>query len=120
MAGRASPPGPRDICLSPANAVSLRKAEQRFRLPQLLQILGPEPLRRQVDLDLPDRPREAERRLVGVAHRRARVLARVKRLIGREPAEDRLLDPALRRLLAVHENRAGAALADAAAVVLEL
>src|SRR5262249_47623817 len=49
---------------------SLREAEQRFRLLQLLQVRGPELLRLEVDVNLPDRARESERRLVKVAHRR--------------------------------------------------
>src|SRR5262245_18491335 len=119
MASRERIPGPRDHCDSPASAFSLREAEQRVRILQLLQVRSLELLRRKVDLDLLDRPPESKRSLVGVAHRRPGVLARVERLVGREPAEDRLRDPALRHLRAVHEQGAGAALADAAAVVLE-
>src|SRR5262245_14572899 len=120
MASRERIPGPRGHCDSPASAFSLREAEPRVRPLQLLQVRGPELLRRKVDLGLLDRPPESKRGLIEVAHRRAGVLAGVERLVRREPAKDRLLDPALRHLLAVHEQRAGAALADAAAVVLEL
>src|SRR5262249_13453196 len=73
-----------------------------------------------VGLDPLDRPAKWERSLVGVTHRRAGILTRVERLVGREPAKDRLINPALRHFLAIHEQHAGAALANAAAVIREL
>src|SRR5262245_52150712 len=110
MTGRPFSPGPRDNGDSPPKVLSLREAEPRVRLVQLFPIRGPEFLRRQVDLDLLDRAREPERGLVEVAHRRAGVFPRVERLVRREPERDRPVDPSLRRLLAVHEDRSPAAL----------
>src|SRR5262245_46974553 len=82
-----------------ANADSLREAEHRVRLLQLVQVRGPELFRPEIDHHSLDGAGEAERGLVQVTHRRAGVLAGVKRFVRREPAEDRLLNAALRRLL---------------------
>src|ERR1035441_4651179 len=65
---------------------------------------------------------ELERHLTLVIfhNRRAGVLADVERLIKREAQGDGVVDLALRYLLAVHRERAGAALAEAGAVVFEV
>src|SRR5262245_60675555 len=76
----------------------------------------------QLDHELAELAGELERHLLGVVFddRRAGVLADVERLVERETAADRALDLALGHLLAVHAERAGAALAHPAAVVLEV
>ena len=64
--------------------------------------------------------RELERHVVVARHRRTRVLAHVEALVQRDADRDRALDPPLRDLRAIDAERAGAALAYAAAVVAEV
>src|SRR5262245_6983160 len=70
----------------------------------------------QLDHELVELAGELERHFVDVVldDRRAGVLADVEGLVEREPAADRPLESAIGHLLAIHAERAGAALADLA------
>ena len=74
----------------------------------------------EVDDDFLDLARELERHIVVQVHRRARVFAHVEGFIQGEAEGHGPVDPPLGDLLAVHADRAGAAFADAAAVILEV
>src|SRR5213594_4053355 len=74
----------------------------------------------QLDRHRSDLAGKLERDLVRFGHRRAFVDTDVGALVGREHATLGALDPPRRNLLAVDEERALAALAEAASVVREL
>src|SRR5262252_4157451 len=89
---------------------------------ELLLVVEAEAALAELDLDLLERTRELERHLLQVVldDGRASVLADIERFVEREASRNGLLDLALRDLLAVHGERAGAALAVAGAIVLEV
>src|SRR5262245_33367112 len=74
----------------------------------------------QLDCDLAELAGELERRCVGVGDRRAFVGTNVGAFVGREHAALRALDATAGNGLSIDQERAFAALAKAAAVILEL
>src|SRR5262245_33373024 len=93
----------------------------RFRLAQRLPLFGRQLFRFEDHDESLERARESNRHLVDIVldHGRSSVSPDVERLVEREANADRLGDLSFRHLLAVDEQGAGRALADAAAVVLE-
>src|SRR5512139_1461833 len=84
------------------------------------KFVGAPLLSAKVDGDFLDLSGEFERHVVILADGRASVFANVKSFVCAEPVGNGGLDAALGHLLAVDAQRAGAALAHATAVILEV